>query len=619
MIQRQIKLIELLRNNYKEYLTSDEIASYLHISNKTARNDIKVINSRFMPNVITSIKSRGYFLNTERYSLKEIDDKLTDYLNRDSKLLISISYQLLMHSLSTSINHLVERFQLSRKEILDYINRIQMWCEKFDVDIQISKKSGIIVNAREIDINNAILHLNQLSQQTARVEDLILKELPQAHINSIKYIIEDNLQKHHIFTSQIQIEQLIIHLILIFKRQPTLETSWYVDKESMTIAHQIIKDINQRLRYQLSTQTAQLFSFFISYHFDKFDLGFEKIFIQSYIQKMITEMERQMNINFSTDTVLKDNLLSHFSRTYLRIIKDVYLNNPLTSEIKILYPYVFNVLYNIINELAKDSDMYLSEDEIAFLTIHFQAAIDRNEAREINVVICCYYGLGIAQFLETKIVNLNPNIKVIEILKIEDLASYSFENLDIVITTHDMDLNIKEDIDIIKVSPLFSEEDKLKLNRLVKEKMNSQDNPNDLNDIPVTVLVDDFTPKIPSIFEVANQILLTSKSITDKYIETALNREKMSSTYIGNSMTMPHGNPDEVLKSQVIIFKSTDGFYWKEHHVKLVFFLAIKKQDVHLMKQMMQQLAILSEEEIQQLANLEKQDFQNRIMNLIKK
>ncbi|MBO1198889.1 BglG family transcription antiterminator [Staphylococcus simiae] len=619
MIERQVKLIELLRNNHKEYLTSDDIASYLNISNKTARNDIKVINSEFMKDVITSIKSRGYFLNTSCYSLDQIDDKLTDYLNRDSKMIIRIAYELLMHSTSMSLNQLTRDYHITKKEVIDYVNRVQMWCEKFDVSIQVLKKSGITVNGRENDINNAILHLNQLSKQTDRVEDLILNELPKAHINSIKQIIEDRLEKHHIFTSQIQIEQLIIHLILIVKRHPIIEKSWYIDNESMVIANQIVDDINQKLGYRISKQTAQLFSFFISYHFNKFDLGFERIFIESYIQKMIIKMERKLKVKFSSDVVLKENLLSHFSRTYLRIIKEVYLNNPLTSEIKILYPYVFNVLYDIINELANDSDIHLSEDEIAFLTIHFQASIDRNEVTEINVVICCYYGLGIAQLLETKISNINNSINVIDILKLEDIDSYKFHNIDVIITTHDINLAIKENIEVIKVSPLFSEEDKLKLNQVVKDKMNPLNKQNDLNEISFTTVVDEFKQTIPNVFEVANQILLKSKSISDKYIETALNREKMSSTYIGNSMTMPHGNPDEVLKSQVIIFKSTEGFYWKEHHVKLVFFLAIKKQDVHLMKQMMQKLAIFTEEDIQLLANLEKKDFQNTIMNLLQK
>lgn len=81
-----------------------------------------------------------------------------------------------------------------------------------------------------------------------------------------------------------------------------------------------------------------MFSFFISYHFNQFDLSFQQLFIQSYIQRLIQLMETNVDIPFSKDSILKENIYMHFSRTYLRLMRNVYLNNPLTSEIKQLYP-----------------------------------------------------------------------------------------------------------------------------------------------------------------------------------------------------------------------------------------------------------------------------------------
>ena len=82
-------------------------------------------------------------------------------------------------------------------------------------------------------------------------------------------------------------------------------------------------------------------------------------------------MEQHIGFPFSQDTILKDNMNVHFSRTYLRLMSHVYLNNPLTSQIKRLYPFVFNTLYDSIRQLSQDTNIQLSEDEIAFLTIHF--------------------------------------------------------------------------------------------------------------------------------------------------------------------------------------------------------------------------------------------------------
>ncbi|MDN8776959.1 PRD domain-containing protein, partial [Staphylococcus aureus] len=89
------------------------------------------------------------------------------------------------------------------------------------------------------------------------------------------------------------------------------------------------------------------------------------------------------------DAVLRENVYSHFSRTYLRIVKNVYINNPLTEDIKQQYPFVFNALYETVHLLEEDAQLNLSEDEIAFLALHFQSSIDRNVQDQFNVVITC--------------------------------------------------------------------------------------------------------------------------------------------------------------------------------------------------------------------------------------
>ena len=101
-------------------------------------------------------------------------------------------------------------------------------------------------------------------------------------------------------------------------------------------------------------------------------------------------------VSFTQDNILRENIQVHFSRAYLRIAKNVYINNPLTDEIKKYYPFVFNALYETVKYLAKDSNLSLVEDEIAFLALHFQSSIDRNKKDEVNIVITCYYGLGIS-------------------------------------------------------------------------------------------------------------------------------------------------------------------------------------------------------------------------------
>lgn len=620
MQERHAKLIRLILNNSNDYLSANEIANYLNVSNRTVRSDIKYINSELVKELIVSLKGRGYKMNRTLYSVEQLAEIVTAYTNKESEILLKIGYQLLMHQQPMTVDQLENDFGLTRSEVNDYLKRIQSWCTSFDINVNISKKKGITVNGNEMNIRNAILHLNQLSTKHQTVEQFILNEIPEAHIQMIFQIIKNNLSDYQIQTSDIRIRQLLIHLIIIFKRNNDNDASWVVDEESQIIAQHCIDEINRKLAYGLSDETAKLFSFFISYYFNKYDLGLEKVFVKSYIDRMIYQMEKSVGVNFTKDKALRDNVYSHFSRTYLRIAKNVYINNPLTEDIKKHYPFVFNTLYETVNHLSKDAKINLVEDEIAFLALHFQSSIDRNEKNRFNIVITCYYGLGISSLLEAKIANLDDRIHVIDTLKLENVSQYDFSGVDALITTHFIDkFQVPDTLQVMEVSPLFSNEDANKIQSFIRHKQNPVLNQDELAAIQFDVHSDkQELTEASYVFEQAQIIFGDNHSVSEKYIQSALEREKFSSTFIGNGISIPHGDPEKVLKSHVVIFKNMQGFGWKQNRAKLVFFLAIAEQDIPAMKKIIHTIANLTENDVDQLLVLEDQILRDKVIQLVK-
>ncbi|MGX5791511.1 BglG family transcription antiterminator [Staphylococcus equorum] len=620
MQERHAKLIRLILNNSNDYLSANEIANYLNVSNRTVRSDIKYINSELVKELIVSVKGRGYKMNRTIYSVEQLAEIVTAYTNKESEILLKIGYQLLMHQQPMTVDQLENDFDLTKSEVNDYLNRIQSWCASFDINVNITKKKGITVNGNEMNIRNAILHLNQLSTKHQTVEQFILNEIPEAHIQMIFQIIKNNLSDYQIQTSDIRIRQLLIHLIIIFKRNNDNDASWVVDEESQIIAQHCIDEINRKLAYGLSDETAKLFSFFISYYFNKYDLGLEKVFVKSYIDRMIYQMEKSVGVNFTKDKALRDNVYSHFSRTYLRIAKNVYINNPLTEDIKKHYPFVFNTLYETVNHLSKDAKINLVEDEIAFLALHFQSSIDRNEKNCFNIVITCYYGLGISSLLEAKIANLDDRIHVVDTLKLENVSQYDFSGVDALITTHFIDkFQVPDTLQVMEVSPLFSNEDANKIQSFIRHKQNPVLNQDELAAIQFDVHSDkQELTEASYVFEQAQIIFGDNHSVSEKYIQSALEREKFSSTFIGNGISIPHGDPEKVLKSHVVIFKNMQGFGWKQNRAKLVFFLAIAEQDIPAMKKIIHTIANLTENDVDQLLVLEDQILRDKVIQLVK-
>lgn len=479
-----------------------------------------------------------------------------------------------------------------------------------------------MVDGTDNDITNAIIHLNQLSSGHVHVEDLILNELPDSHQRMISHIIQETLQQHSIETTDIQIQQLLIHLILIIKRKQSLSELDTLNHDAKLISQSCIKQINERLCYDLNEKVINMFSFFIAYHFNKLDIGIERIFIQSYIDRLIELMQQRIHVPFNEDSILQQNLYNHFSKAYLRITQNIYLNNPLVIEIKKLYPFVFNTLFEAIDKLAIDTDIEMSEDEIAFLTIHFQAAIERRTKTQLNVVIACYYGLGVSNFLETKINNLSEELSVINTIKLENITHYHFDNVDLLITTHDIPkqtLNIlPKHLTTIKVAPLFSEDDRHKIRHVVKQKQNPVQAHHHMDTVNFLVVnTEQKSRHTVQIFEEAQKILQAHHAIVEGYIESALEREKSSSTYIGNFMAIPHGDPEKVLQSHVLIFRTKDVFPWRQHDVKLVFFLAISHKDKAFTKQMMQLIANLDDDSVNHLCSLDDHSLKQQLFEYL--
>ena len=162
----------------------------------------------------------------------------------------------------------------------------------------------------------------QLTSKNKSIEDIILADIPKMHLEQITQIIKRVLIYNHIQATQIQLKQLIIHLIIIYKRQNISYKAWEIKPKSFEIANQCITEINNRLGYDLNRETTKLFSFFISDYFEQHDLGFEQLFVKSYIERLIVQMEQNIGVGFTQDSVLRDNIFSHFSRTYHRIIKN---------------------------------------------------------------------------------------------------------------------------------------------------------------------------------------------------------------------------------------------------------------------------------------------------------
>lgn len=160
--------------------------------------------------------------------------------------------------------------------------------------------------------------------------------------------------------------------------------------------------------------------------------------------------------------------MNHIKPAIYRIRNNINLKSMEVyyEEAREIYPRLFTVIKEELKALEKLINIEFPENELLLFLIHFQAALERNKNNgEIkNVLLVCIGGFGTTNILAYKLqraYELNE-IKIISYLEIDK----SYRNIDAVITTADLNINVKENISVpvIKVSPFLTEKDTAILN-----------------------------------------------------------------------------------------------------------------------------------------------------------
>ena len=135
LTKRQIEIIKLL--NDKDKLTAQNLASSLHVSTKTIRNDIHAINAMY-PNSIEAMQASGFKLtNNEIFAL--IKKTKLNSNNTDIEFLV---LKHLMSRTSTYIDDLSDDLFISSTSLLKIIKKINNLLEKQNFNLSIIRKDN---------------------------------------------------------------------------------------------------------------------------------------------------------------------------------------------------------------------------------------------------------------------------------------------------------------------------------------------------------------------------------------------------------------------------------------------------------------------------------------------
>ena len=222
--------------------------------------------------------------------------------------------------------------------------------------------------------------------------------------------------------------------------------------------------------------------------------------------------------------------------------------------------------------------MILNDDEISFILIHFQIALDR-QSKASNIVIICQYGMSSAQFIYSKVRKFIPAHDNVEISTLERFNKSDKENIDLIISSIDIP---QSKTPFVKVTPLVSNQDYIKIMEAYTKYL-IQGAPFGLSDSLDRNFEVDVLSKYVNLKLISLQNLFSDKAdclnsmidelekrklVLPTFRKSVFEREDIGNTNLESGVALPHADPTTILKSHIYIVSLKKSINWGDRTVK---------------------------------------------------
>ncbi|KAA9297506.1 BglG family transcription antiterminator [Aerococcus tenax] len=614
--QRSIDIVRILMKQSGDYITAQEIAGFLNVSDRTIRNTIKSLKGSLEDYgaEIKSKRGKGYYLqfNNKRlfnqYFQTEISQKKINTANDRQHFILK---GLLLNNRKFAFDSLLSELSISESTLQNDLSKIKEKLSNYQLCLHNQQQKGIYITGKEENKRKFIINYFFISNIDAFTEAFplyssLLEGIPTEKIITI--IIEE-VQKENAELQDYVLYNLFLHIALAIKR---LEMGYSVEEENISsypfkanIATNIVNRLENELNISLPKVEIEYISIALgdttSQEGMVKDLLAHPDTLAKIIQDLIERVSQKTDFPFYRDSVLKNSLMSHMEGMLNRIEKKHVFKNPLLNEIKNEDTSLFLEIKESLHSIDKWQHLVLSEDEIAFIALHFLAAKERSKrSLQINALVVCASGIGSAEMLKQRLINEYGNyMHVKDTIGYFEINNDSLKDVDIIISAIDLS-GIIFNVPVVNVSILLSDVDKEKIDHNLKcikrEKSKSHFNNNDdiWNSLSHTSLLftylkrDLFTYYQREISKetVVGNLLDKIQQVEpdfekEKMIDQLTYREKFGSVAFSKVVAVPHPINAVSKETHIGVAVCQKGIYWDNDHpaIKLVFLLSPGKMN----------------------------------------
>ncbi len=629
---KERKLLDVLYESQSHYLSSQQLATQLGVSERTVRHYLANLTDELMQHgaTITSKYGSGYCLSIQQRQdfLQLMDDlkqaKEQERLGQSLNLAESadreyyLLRQLFFQERSFTNRQVRELLHLSRTSVVNLFSSIKAKISDYSLDLSRKADNSYSIRGSEVDKRRFMV-------------DYFLENpfangfLPASHsqemvttldFSQIAHLILRTCKEAHLTISDYMLSNLVLHIAMMVLR---IQTGHTLEEHPLMITvkhdkrYQVAQAILDGLSHLLDLDFPQAEVANIALHLvtksqsisqDEQVLPFDA---EQSLKAVLTQMDKAMGSHFAEDRLLLHHLLAHFGPVFLRLKYHIRLDNPLTKDVKTNYQDFFWLTKNYVSQWKYLRNVHLSDDEWAYLTLHIIAAFERSH-RQIKALVVCATGFGSAQVLKNRLQNeFSQKLLLVDCISYHELSDDRLKNIDLIISSIELgDIFFK--VPVVTVSVFLTTADITKVSnslkgiqaslphcqKVSKEKIVSEQDFDSCFSLDKFLVIaqpigkEELLRKMIACLEKGNEA-----SFNQEFYQLIKEREALSSTAFSSLSAFPHGIQAIGTKEEVVVAILRHPLAWDQDHqaVQLVFLLSPSRFENKHLRHVSAQLA----------------------------
>ncbi|OON42137.1 hypothetical protein BTJ39_03000 [Izhakiella australiensis] len=489
---RQSRLLKFLLSK-KEYVTLLKISEHLNVSAKTIQRDLRFLeqwlsewkiglDKRSGSGVMLITNNFTDLLQLEHFLSGEVDE--IDVMMNNSRR-VKIASQLLSETpKETSINKLSERYFISSASIVNDLKVIESWIAPLDLTL-IRSQSGTHIEGSETSVRqamasliNGIINHNEPgaiihSRLDSGSYKALINYFGEEDVLFVQSLLQEMERKLSWSLGEPYYVNIFTHILIMMYRitrgnaLPRLEQGHQLFDESIfSVAKNMLQKIEARIAHPLPEDESWfIYQYIISSGVvveERNDVSMMRYMHSSDEARQITTrliavFSVMIDIDLTGDSALYEGLLIHIKPLINRLNYRIYIRNPLLEEIKDELTDVWPLTQRAVNQVFSSwGKQAVSDDEIGYLTVHFQAALERQVVKK-RVLLVCSTGIGTSHLLKSRVLRAFPDWTIVGVMPAASLnALQPQDNIELVIST----INLPDfALPVVYVSAFFNDAD----------------------------------------------------------------------------------------------------------------------------------------------------------------